>query len=130
MATFDLNSRIDIVQSLPPAARTASVNGAGVDLRGFNAAVIEVCTGVITDGTHTLDVQESDDNVTFTSVAATDLLGTEPTLVLTDDNVIKRCGYIGTKRYIRVAMTLAGTTTGGIYGVNVIRGRAELRPVA
>ena len=127
---FDLYSNIDIAQSLSPAARTTSVNGTGIDLQGYQAAVFELSTGVITDGTHTLDLQESDDNSAFTSIAASDLLGTESTIALTDDNVIKRCGYIGTKRYIRVAMTLSGTTTGGVYGINVIRSRALLSPLA
>src|SRR5690606_18397243 len=65
MATEDLKHALGPEVSLAPAARTANANGIGVDLQGYDGALIEVATGVITDGTHTIEVKESDDNVTF-----------------------------------------------------------------
>ena len=75
MTTRDLKSNIDIVTSLAPAARTATASGTGVDLRGYESAVASFIVGTVTDGTHTPSVEESDDDSTYTAVAAADLLG-------------------------------------------------------
>ncbi len=124
----DLYNEISIAQSLGPAARTASANGTGVDLQGFDAAVVVVETGTITDGTHTIEVQESADNSTFTAVADADLQGAEPAIGAANDNVVYEIGYLGTKRYIRATVTVAGATTGGVYAAHVVRGRARKQP--
>ncbi|MBA5779490.1 hypothetical protein H2509_20360 [Stappia sp. F7233] len=127
----DLSSNLGPVQSLAPAARTASANGAGVDLRDFDGAMVMIDAGSWTDGTHTFEVQESDDNVAFAAVAADDLLGSEPVVGgATDDDQIYKVSYIGTKRYIRAAVTVAGAVTGAVYGVSIVRGLAHRLPVA
>ncbi|MFJ8140649.1 hypothetical protein [Streptomyces sp. NPDC096013] len=111
-------------QILPPAARTATTTSSSVDRvasgAAFQDAVIVISTGAITDGTHTVDVQESADNSTWTSAAATDLQGPEPVIGAADDNKIFEIGYLGSLRYVRVVVTAAGTTTGGIYGIDVV----------
>lgn len=125
----DLVSEISVAQTLAPALRAASGDGAGVDLQGFDAAVVVVECGVITDGTHTIEVQESDDNVAFTAVATADLSGAEPAVVAADDNDIFEIGYFGTKRFIRAIVTVTGApATGGVYGAHVVRGRARKQP--
>ncbi len=126
MATVDLYHALDMATTLAPATRNASANGTGVDLSGYNGVFIVAQVGTITDGTHTLVVQESDDNATFTNVAAGDLLGTLAALAT---NVNQKVGYRGTKRYVRVNTTVSGATTGGAYGVTVIRGNARKQPV-
>ncbi len=123
----DLKNNIDEVTSIAPAAHAASVNGTGVDLKGFDGAVVSFVVGAITDGTHTPTVEESDDNITYTAVAAADLEGT---LVDLTANTNQRVGYKGSKRYIRPVSTVAGATTGGVYAATVIRGIAHMRPVA
>jgi hypothetical protein len=129
MATKDMYSNVSVAQSLAPAARTASANGVGVDLKGFESAMAIITTGAITDGTHVFEVQESDDNATFTAVVDADLQGTEPSVGATDDNKVYRIGYIGAKRYVRVASTASGTTSGGVYGSDIVRGHARHMPV-
>lgn len=125
----DLYGEISVGQSLAPAARTASANGTGVDLQGFDAAVVVVETGTITDGTHTIEVQESDELASgYTAVADADLQGTEPAIGGPDDNKVYEIGYLGTKRYVRVAVTVAGATTGGVYAAHVVRGRPRKQP--
>jgi hypothetical protein len=125
----DIYNGLSVAQSLAPAARTASANGTGVDLRGFDGAFALIETGVITDGSHTFEVQESDDNSTFTAVADADLQGSEPAVGSTDDNSVYRVGYRGTRRYLRVAVTVSGATSGGVYGAAVVRGLAHQQPV-
>jgi hypothetical protein len=126
----DLKNNFDAVISLAPAARTASANGSGVDLSGYGGAMVLVTTGLITDATHTIEVQESEDNATFTAVADADLQGTEPAIGAADDNKVYRVGYLGNKRYVRVVVTVAGATTGGVLGASVVRGLPRYAPLA
>ncbi|MYS47539.1 hypothetical protein GTY23_41495 [Streptomyces sp. SID5998] len=129
----DAYSNITVRETLGIATRTASTNGTGVDRAAggcdFQDAMVVVHTGVITDGTHAIDVQESDDNTTFTSVAASELQGTEPSIGSADDNKMYVVGYKGTKRYLRVAVTASGTTSGGTYGASVILANPRTAPV-
>lgn len=127
----DLHDNLGPVQSLAPAARTASANGTGVDLRDFDAAMVMIDFGAWTDGSHTFEVQESDDDSTYAAVGDDDLLGTEPVVDgASEDAQVYKLSYIGTKRYIRVAVTVSGTTTGAVYGASIIRGLAHRAPVS
>lgn len=123
----DLKSLIEPVQSLAPAARTASANGSSANLQGFNSAVAVVSFGVVTDGTHTPKLQESSDNSTFTDVAAADLNGA---FVAGTSSSIQRVGYIGALQYVRVVMTIAGATTGAVSAAEIIEGHPAQAPTA
>lgn len=113
-------------QTITQAARVnVTTNGTGVDRTNgkhelFRSALVIVQTGTITDGTHTVVVQESNDNVTFTPVAAADLEGTAPAIGVADDNVIFEVGYTGAKRYVRVSVTGTGGTVGAVFGAVVV----------
>lgn len=119
--------------SLTPAARTATGNGTAVDRNdnslGYQDAMITVVTGVMTDGTHTIDIKESDDNSTFTSVAASDLQGSKPALTSASGSSTFDVGYKGSKRYVRVDVTVATATTGGVYGAVVTLANPRVVPV-
>lgn len=127
MASRDLKSIVDAAQSLAPKARIASESGAGVDLQGYASAMVVFECGAKTDGTHTPSVDESDDNSTFSPVGASDLLGS---LAAMNANTVQRVGYIGSKRYIRAVMTVAGATTGALSSGIVARGHASQNPLA
>ena len=127
MTTRDLKSNIDIITSLAPAARTATASGTGVDLRGYESAVVSFVPGAVTDGTHTPSVEESDDDSTYTAVAAADLLGSLANLA---SNVGQRVGYRGGKHYIRAKIAVSGATTGALDAALVIRGNAVQQPLA
>jgi len=123
----DIKNNADLQQSIAPAARTATVNGSGVDLRGYDAAMLVFHPGTITDGTHTPKLQESDDDSTYTDVATADQDGTLADLA---SNVIQRVGYKGAKRYLRGVVTVSGATSGGVYGAGVVRALPHQAPVA
>ncbi|SDK30434.1 hypothetical protein SAMN04488074_105111 [Lentzea albidocapillata subsp. violacea] len=129
---MDVYSTLRAKSSLVPVARTASANGTGVDRNdnglGYQDAMVVVHTGAITDGTHTIEVQDSDDNASFAAVADAYLLGTEPVIASTDDNKTYDIGYTGSKRYLRAIVTAAGTTTGGVYGATVILANPRVAP--
>lgn len=125
----DLKNSIDVAQSLAPAARTTSANGTGVDLSCYNSAVIVFHPGTVTDGTHTPSVEESDSSGSgYTAVDSSQLIGS---LAAMSSNTIQRVGYIGTKRYVRAVITVAGSpSTGAVASASVIRGDAIKQPVS
>jgi len=128
----DLKSNIKPVQTLIPASRTAAANGSGVDLAGFNGASVVFSNGAIGgtgSPTFTFEVQESDDNTTFTAVADKDLRGVEP--VITTANQISQVSYIGYKRYIRAALkTVSGTSPTLDCSATIVLGRPANAPTA
>lgn len=131
MPNMDMKNNLSVAQSITPAAYTADTNGAGVDLANFGGALVIIDAGVDTDGSHTFEVQESDDDSTYTAVADADLIGTEPVVAApADGDQIYRIGYVGSKRYIRVATTVTGTTTGAVYGASVVRSGARKAPIS
>lgn len=130
----DLYSNVLVKQSLVPAVRTATATGSGVDRNedglGYQAALVVVACGTITDGTHTIEVQDSDDNSTFAAVADAYLQGSEPAIVGADDNKVFEIGYLGLKRYLRVVSTVSGSpSTGGAIGAMVVLGSPAVAPV-
>lgn len=120
-----------IDQSISPAALiTADEDGIGSDLQGFEAALCEISAGVITDGTHTVVIEESDSlGSGYTAVADADLVGdTEPAMTSANDNQIWRIAYIGSKRFVRGTTNVAAASTGGFYTINIIKTRARHNP--
>lgn len=118
----------------PQAARTATVTGSTVDRyqsgKMFQAAMVVVQTGTITDGSHVFTIEESDDNSAWGTAPAASIQGTAPTLVTggTFNNKALCFSYIGFKRYIRVKSTVSGTTSGGFYAATVVLGDPRVLP--
>ncbi|MFD9306132.1 hypothetical protein ACFWCB_26345 [Streptomyces sp. NPDC060048] len=124
----DIYSNVLVKASLKPAARTATANGTGVDRAdGSNAsmyqdALVVLSSGTVTDGTHTITIEDSDDNSSFATVAAAYLEGdTPPALITSNDETVYETRYIGGKRYLRVVTTVTGSpATGGLYAADVV----------
>lgn len=128
----DLFNNVQVKPSLTNAARTATATGTAIDRTSngsnFHSAMVVVHTGTITDGTHTITVEESDDNTNWTT--ATALQGPAPAVAAADDDKIFEIGYLGDKRYIRVKTTVSGSpSTGGIYDGLVVLGDPRNAPV-
>jgi hypothetical protein len=109
-----------------------------LDLAGFEAAMILVAIGVLTgvDGSNyvTPILQESDTtaDVDFTAVAAADIVGGFTKVDATsEDSLLQRACYVGSKRYIRVKLDYTGTgISAGIVGVYAITSDARSEPAA
>lgn len=129
----DLYSNVQALVSLTIAARTATATGTAVDLArngsAFQSALVIVQTGTITDGTHTVSVEHSDDNSSWSAAAASDLQGTAPAIVAANDDTFYELGYLGGKRYIRVKSTVSGASSGGTYGALIVLGDPKSSPV-
>lgn len=133
---FDLHNNINAAPALNPQAiaTNTTVNGAIIDLSGYNSAEFVLQSATLTDGTFTPSITEG--NVANlsdgTAVAASDIIGTiaGATFALTDDNAVKRLGYSGSKRYIRLNITTTGITSGGTVAATVVRGHPLHAPAA
>lgn len=122
-----LYNNVEVKSSLVPAARTdGTVNGTGVDrhddAQAYRTALVVIHSGAITDGTHTFEVQDSDNNSDFTAVADAFLQGTEPALGEDDDNEVHVIGYTGSRRYLRVSVVTADSSSGGVFGASIVLG--------
>lgn len=119
--------------SIAPALIAATTNGSAVDrlLDGDAArsAMILVHAGTVTDGTHTIQVQDSPNGSDWTAVADEFLQGTEPAITSSNDVQIHEIGYTGHQRYLRVVSTVSGApATGGVYGATVLLGFGRKLP--
>lgn len=121
--------------TLAIAARTnGTVNGSSVDLHenldASRSAMLIVVAGALTDGSHAITLQESDDGSSWSDVDDAELQGTEPTLASTDDDTVSEVGYLGSKRYLRAVAVTSGATTGGTFGAVILRGFPRRQPIS
>ena len=67
-----------------------------------------------------------------TAVTAAEMLGTvaAASLALADDNAVKRLGYKGHKRYVRLTVTASAVTTGGTVSAIALLGAPALAPTS
>ena len=139
----DLHNNVSPAPAINPQAISSdtATNGAIIDRQGFESLEFLIQSATLTDGTYTpslLAGNAVDDPANPTSitdgeaVAASDLLGTiaDATFAASDDNVVKRIGYRGEKRYVRLTLTSAGTTSGGTIGATAVRGHPRHAPAS
>lgn len=128
----DLHSNIRTKNVVTAAAIGANATKSGIviDRQGYGGVEFIATYGsVTTTGTIvTLVAKEGDVTGTLTSVADTDLIGTEALASLlagaraagTGKEVTKRLGYKGNKRYVTVNAVQTGTTSVGVVAVAAI----------
>lgn len=124
----DLVNNIGVVTSVAAAVLTATTNGTGIDTLGCNSLAVVISTGAIVgSAVFVPKLQESDDNATWTDVAAADLQGAFPAQLAATSTV--KLGYKGNKRYVRPVLTLSSGTSLAA-AVVAIKGDVSKRPVA
>jgi len=130
---LDLKNNLAIKVSVAPLIRNANatVNGSGVDLTGYEGALMEFTQGLSTDGSVACSMEDSPDNSAWTAVAAADCINgvALATLATTEDSTVETLGYIGKQKWIRAVTIQSGATTGATFGANVILGHARHAPV-
>jgi ABC-type phosphate/phosphonate transport system substrate-binding protein len=100
-----------VLASLVPATRTADANGTGVDTQGYENAMLVVAAGDIdladADETYVIELEESDDNSTWSDVSGHDV-------TITADNEVDMVRISGLnitrKRYLRAVLNVSGTS--------------------
>ena len=121
---LDLHSGLDVSQDIATVAHSgnAAVNGTGVNFDNNVSAVVVFEAGVVTDGTHTPTVEESNDGSAWSTVAAADLHGTLVAVTTANDPLTQTVGYKGEMSNIRAVWTDAGSTSGALTGALVLLG--------
>jgi hypothetical protein len=101
---------------------TSEGTGTGVDLAGFDGALMVFDVGTALDTLSgsvygTFQWQESSASGSgYADIAAADLLGGDNAIVIDDaaeDGLLLTRTYIGSKRYVRLLVTITGTHTNG-----------------
>ncbi len=132
----DLHNNIKVESALNISAISSSTTTAGniIDRQGYNALEFVILSGTLTDGAYTPLVEDGDAANLSDAAAVTDanLLGTEAAAAFTssNDNAVRKVGYIGNKRYVRLSIVSSGVTTGGTISAVSVKGAASDRPLA
>ncbi len=129
---YDIHNSVKSEVVLYEVAAGASTVGAIIDTRGFESLEYLIQFATITTGTFAVVLEESDE-VTFggeeTFVPADNVLGVSPTFIVSDDDLTKRVGIIGKKRFQRLTLTGASTPVAQV-AVQALLGHPQTRPTA
>lgn len=130
---FDLHHKIAALIALAQATIGSDTTTTGViiDTAGYTALEFLLTSGTITDGAYAVSLQHGDDSglSDAAAVPAADVLG-DADFALADDDTVKRIGYIGGKRYVRLAIVSTAVTTGGAFSATAVLAGAAHQPVA
>jgi hypothetical protein len=124
MAKKDLKSLINGVEVFASAAPgTSAVEGADVDLQGFESCTFLLSAVASSAGTYR--VMESDTAGSgYTAAVAADVLGALASALVVGS--INKIGYIGSKRYATIELDLS---VDGVCAVIGVRGHARINEV-
>ncbi len=143
MRDFLNNLKVD--QVIDPVVLTADADGGSVDMTGYESCAFYALVGESGDTLSgsvmlELEVEESDDDSTFTDVADADLrnyvTGTNNGCfgvidAAAEDDAVFSCQYIGGSKFVRPVANLTGTHTNGIpVGIIAVRAKKTTSPVA
>jgi hypothetical protein len=107
------------------ATRTTSSNGSGVDIQGYTglAAIILDSTAEASTGTLDVTLEESDDNSTFTAVAAGSYMGGANFAQVTNAAASQQVIFTNVadrKRYLRAKWVSGGGSPSATFCVHVL----------
>lgn len=130
---FDLHHNCDVANALnsQTISSDTTTNGVIIDMQGYHGLEFILKSGTITDGAYTVALQHGDDSGLSDAAAvdADEVLGSIA-FADTEDNVAKRIGYIGKKRYVRMNVVSTGTTSGGVFDGVAVQFSPFSAPVA
>jgi len=121
MASKDLHNSIYFANALSSTAIASSTTTNGATVDTFPTITYESLEFVIrstayTDGTYTPNIQDSPDGSTWTNVDSSFLIPDDGTAesgaAITANSQIKRLGYIGKERYVRLQIVSTSVTSG------------------
>lgn len=134
----DLYHNVAVSQVLDPATVTSTQTSAAIDLRGYDSLSVAFALGQSGDTLSgsvywTLKLQDSDDDASYSDVAASGVLNTAATITVDDaaeDSAVYTIGYTGGKRYVKAVATATGTHSNGTpMAIVALRGTPSLAPV-
>lgn len=130
VADADLAEALAVVDT---SAATTAFDLHTSKLDAPRSALVLVVTGAATDGTIALALQHSDTSTSgdFVNVPADQLQGAFTSLTSASGDSLQQVGYVGSKRYLRVNMTVTGSPSTGIeVGTIIVRGFPRRQPIS
>lgn len=132
----DIFSLTKAVAAVTPRRLTDDtvVTGATIDRSGFDSLEFVIATGTLADAGASFAVTVEHDNDSAMGIAsnpaASELVGTPAGASFTEasDGVIRRIGYIGDKRYVRIKITPTGNASSADVAAVAILGHPRLLP--
>ena len=131
----DQKSLFKAQEAVAPVVGKATTTAIAIDRQGFEALTIVATLGAgayTSSLYYTPTLTESDDNSTYTAVAADKYIGDLTAVKATiAANQVRTIGYIGDKRYVKFTFTVTGTLAADVtVGAMAILGYPHLAPVA
>jgi len=134
----DLYNNIEVRRALSPVAvaitddtvQTSEI----IDMRGWKSMVFVILTGGLVDANavYAVLIEDGDDSGLSDNVAVVDaeLLGTELLIGFdfADDDDVRKIGYRGEKRYVRMKITPSGNSGDAPLAAIAIMGDPDDRP--
>jgi hypothetical protein len=134
MSDIDQKSVLSVSNALNIQSIATNTTTAGViiDTKGYESITFVLESGAYTDGTYTPLIQDGDNSGLSDAAAVADdfLIGTEAAAAISAAHNRKLVGYVGKKRYVRLSVVSASTTSGATIGASVILGNPKHAPVA
>jgi hypothetical protein len=133
----DLANSIAVRRAISPAAATTDNTpfvSQIIDLAGFDKMMFVINAGALADADATFTtLVEHGDQANLSDAAAvpdSQLTGTEAAASLTfaDDNAVKKIGYVGPKRYVRLTVTPANNTGNAFISAVALLSSARYKP--
>lgn len=125
MASRDFMNQVQTVPLIPPAIAITNANtpivSAIIDTAGYEGVTLVLITGTETDAdaTFTTLLEDGDDPALadHAAVSAQNVIGSAALASFTfaNDNVTRKIGYVGPKRYVRITVTPAANDAGVFY---------------
>ena len=134
----DLHNSIAVRRAISPqsVADTTALVSEIIDMQGFQSLEFLIATGSIADADATFTVLVEDgDNSSLTDnapVADAQLLGTEALAAFQfdDDNEVRKIGYRGYKRYVRLTITPVANASAALISAVAVLGHPADAPTA
>jgi hypothetical protein len=136
MASFDLYNLVAVQGGLNIGAITTNTttNGLIVDTQGSYSVMWAIHSGTITDGVYNVQIREGDmANLSDGTLTSADfIIGdvADARFVAADDNAVKKIGYAGKKRYVRLEIVSTAVTSGGTLSASALLGHPRHAPAA
>lgn len=133
----DLKNNVGGAVAVNPQALsgTGTLTGNIIDRKNYESVTFAIIADAISASSLAITpvLYEGDDSglSDAAAVADADLLGTEAQAAIanTDDKPVKRLGYVGTKRYLRLDLVVDPNDGTDVVAALAILGHPELRPV-
>ena len=132
MSNRDLTTNIvSKVAQFATISTNTTTNGTGVDTaRGVMGVSFIASILTFSAGSFNIVLEDSDDNITFGAIGASQLIGSPATMTAGDvlgTGTLKKIGAFGTKRYVRPTIVSTGASGSNIMVV-VAQQEMDIKP--